>query len=60
MKEIQKDILYNIQKSMRMVFLKHARVDQVQGSIDTLKNLFERKKFLRDLGLKNIVDEKTK
>ena len=58
MKEIQKDILYNIQKSMRMVFLKHARVDQVQGSIDTLKNLFERKKFLRDLGLKNIVDEK--
>jgi hypothetical protein len=60
MKEIQKDILNNIQKSMRMVFLKHARVDQVQGSIDTLKNLFERKKFLRDLGLKNIVDEKTK
>ena len=60
MKEIQKDILYNIQKSMRMVFLKHARVDQVQGSIDTLKNLFERKKFLRDLGLKNIVYEKTK
>ena len=60
MKEIQKDIMYNIQKSMRMVFLKHARVDQVQGSIDILKNLFERKKFLRDIGFKNIVDEKSK
>ena len=43
-----------------MVFLKHARVDQVQGSIDILKNLFERKKFLRDIGFKNIVDEKSK
>ena len=59
MKEIQKDIMYNIQKSMRMVFLKHARVDQVQGSIDTLKNLFERKKFLKDIGFQKIVDEKS-